>query len=123
MLPEIDITRLKVRASYKHAGTFYALCNRPTDMRLYAGSSDYSIYVFDPAAEKLDPLARWQKHDNYVSALVHVACGDTEFVVSGSYDRQLVWWNTQSGEPTMSIEAHQGWGRELAGMTGRATLG
>jgi WD40 repeat protein len=114
MFPELDITKLKVRASHKHTGAFYALCARATDGRLFAGSSDYSIYTFDPAAERLDPIARWQKHDNYVSALAHVACDGVEFVVSGSYDRQLVWWNAESGEPIKSAEAHAGWIRDLA---------
>ena len=66
MLPELDITKLKIRSSHKHMGTFYSLCNRPSDLRLFAGSSDYSVYVFDPTGEKLEPVARWQKHDNYV---------------------------------------------------------
>jgi WD40 repeat protein len=123
MMPlEIDITKLKVRASHKHAGTFYSLCNGATDTRLFAGSSDYSIHVFDPTAEKLEPIARWVKHDNYVSALVHVACDAKEFIVSGSYDRQLVWWGVESGEPIRSIEAHQGWIRDLIALPGGSGL-
>src|SRR5262245_6476588 len=113
MAHELDITKLKVRASHKHAGAFYALCARATDARLFAGSSDYSIYTLDPTSEKLHPLARWQKHDNYVSALAHVVSDQKEFVISGSYDRQLVWWNTESGEPFRCVEAHQGWIRDL----------
>ena len=117
MMPsEIDITKLKVRASHKHAGTFYSLCTGATDSRLFAGSSDYSIHVFDPTAEKLEPIARWQKHDNYVSALAHFGCDGNEYVVSGSYDRQLVWWDPASGQPIRSIEAHQGWIRDVTAL-------
>ncbi len=116
MPSEIDLTKLKLRASYKHAGTFYSLCLGTSKTRLFAGSSDYCIHVFDPTAEKLDPIARWQKHDNYVSALVHLACDGKEFVVSGGYDRQLVWWDPESGTPTRSIEAHQGWIRDVTAL-------
>jgi WD40 repeat protein len=117
MMPrEFDMTKLKIRASHKHAGTFYSLCMGATDTRLFAGSSDYSIHVFDPTAEKLEPIARWAKHDNYVSALVHLACDGKDLIVSGSYDRHLVWWNAESGEATRSIEAHQGWIRDVAAL-------
>jgi WD40 repeat protein len=117
---DLDIAKLKVRTSYKHTGTFYSLCGSASHKRIYAGSSDYSIYVFDPAAEKFDPIARWERHDNYVSALAYIPSGDRDYVVSGSYDRQLVWWSADTGEPVRSVAAHNGWIRDLAVIPGGA---
>lgn len=109
-----DPAKLKVKASYKHPGTFYALALAPDGKRLFAGSDDYGIHVFDLAAEKKDPVARWAGHDNYVSALVCLRRGDRPLVVSGSYDRKLAWWDAAAGKPLRTLEAHAGWVRDLA---------
>jgi len=109
----MDPAKLKTRSSYKHSGTLYALCAAP-DGRVFAGGSDYSIHVFNPAAEKLEPIAEWRKHDNYVSCLAALPPAVGNLIVSGSYDRQLIWWNAASGEPVHSIVAHEGWVRDLA---------
>jgi WD40 repeat protein len=104
----LDPAKAKVRASFSHAGTFYALDADATG-RLYAGSDDNAIHVFDPAATKKEAIARWTKHENYVAALVQVR----RFVVSGSYDRRLIWWGVESGQVVRTVEAHQGWVRDL----------
>jgi WD40 repeat protein len=109
----MDPAKLKTRASYKYSGTFYGLCAAP-DGRLFAGGSDYSVYAFNPVAEKLEPAAQWTKHDNYVSCLVALPASAGNLIVSGSYDRQLIWWNTSSGEPVRTVAAHDGWVRDLA---------
>jgi WD40 repeat protein len=107
-VPSFDPTKAKRLRAFDHKGTFYALALDAAANRLYAGSDDYGIHVFDPAAEKKEPLASWTKHDNYVSVLVVAK----PLVVSGSYDRTLIWW--QDGKPIRTVEAHQGWVRDLA---------
>src|SRR5437016_2905276 len=108
----IDPTKAKARTTYPHPGVFYSFA--ADGDYLYAGSDDYSVYVFDPVVAKKEPVARWTKHDNYVSALVCLERGAARFVVSGSYDRHLVWWDAESGEAFRAIEAHAGWVRDLA---------
>jgi hypothetical protein len=109
----LDPAKAKVRLSYNHSGTFYSLAADLPAGRLYAGSDDYAIYVFDLASPKKEPAARWTKHDNFVSALVFVNRPAQPWLVSASYDRHLMWWDTASGQPIRIIEAHQGWIREL----------
>src|SRR5439155_19572942 len=70
----------------------------------------------DRAAEKWEPVARWTGHENYVSALACVNCGAKRLVISGSYDRRLIWWDAGNGRPVRSVEAHQGWVRDLAAL-------
>lgn len=108
----LDPAKVKSRAVFPHAGTLYALAADPSDSRLYAGSDDGAVHVFDPAAAKKEPVTRWTKHENYVSALATVP-GSMTVVVSGSYDRRLIWWNPDSGEPVRTVEAHAGWMRDL----------
>ena len=115
-MPRIDPAKTKARATYKHAGTFYALSADPAGGRLYAGSDDAAIHVFDLAAEKKEPVARWTGHENYVSALACVNRGAKRLVVSGSYDGRLIWWDAGNGRPVRSAEAHQGWVRDLAAL-------
>jgi WD40 repeat protein len=115
-MPAIDPAKAKVRATYPHAATFYALCAESAGKRLYAGSEDGGIHVFDLDAPKKEPVARWTKHENYVSALVAVPRSGKPLIVSGSYDRSLVWWGATRGEPLRTVEAHAGWVRDLAAL-------
>jgi WD40 repeat protein len=109
----IDPTKTKSKTIYKQDSTFYALAVDTIRNRLFAGSDDRIIYVFDLAADKKEPSARWAKHDNFVSALVLVNRPGQSLVISGSYDRRLIWWDAGNGQPFRSVEAHQGWVRDL----------
>jgi len=109
----LDPTRARSRATCNHPGTFFALAADPAGNRLYAGSDDRLIHVFDPSHPKREPVARWARHANYVSALVHIGRPRPR-VVSGSYDRQLLWWDADGGEVLRTVAAHEGWVRNLA---------
>jgi WD40 repeat protein len=105
----IDPAKAKVRTSYAHpAGRFYALC-RDAAGRLYAASDDGAIHVFDLAAPKKEAVARWTGHQNYVTAVASVP----GYIVSGGYDRRLLWWVPTSGEVVRAVDAHDGWVRDL----------
>jgi WD40 repeat protein len=102
----IDPAKAKRVKAYEHKGAFQCLAlDAP---RVYAGSDDYGIHVFDLSTDKKEPIAHWAKHDNYVSGIVVVK----PFIVSASFDRQLIWW--RDGKPERSVEAHAGWVRDLA---------
>jgi WD40 repeat protein len=102
----IDPTKVKRLKAFDHKGAFQSLAlDAP---RLYAGSDDYGIHVFDLSADKKESQACWTKHDNYVSAVVAVK----PFVISGSFDRNLIWW--RDGKAERCVEAHRGWVRDLA---------
>ena len=99
---------------YEHGGTFYGLCGDPAGSRLYAGSTDGTIYVYDVASEQQPPAAHWQeKHENYVVSLAYVRRPLGENVISGSYDGSLIWWDAPSGGVIRRIAAHEGWVRQV----------
>jgi hypothetical protein len=108
-----DPAQLKSKATYTRPGAFYSVAGNLATGRLYAGSSDYSIQVFDLGAEKKEPAAIWTKHDNFVSALAFVPRPPARLAVSGSYDRTLVWWDADLGEAMRTVAAHEGWVRGL----------
>ncbi|HIN54781.1 MAG TPA: hypothetical protein EYM79_10745, partial [Planctomycetes bacterium] len=72
---------------------------------VYVGSSDAKIYSVDPMADKPE-FHEFKGHTSYVMGLV-----DTEkHLVSGSYDRSLIWWDKESREIVRRVEdAHDRW--------------
>lgn len=118
----LDPAQLKSKTVYNRPGAFWSLAANLDNGRLYAGSSDYSIAVFDLAAEKKEPVAVWQKHDNFVTALAFVPRPPVRLVVSGSFDRTLVWWDADLGTPLRTVAAHDGWIRDLVAFPDGARL-
>ena len=117
-MPSLDPAKAKVRAGFAHPATLYALAADPASKRLYAGGEDYGLHVYDLASGKKEPVARWAKHDNYVSALVALPRPGATLLVSGSYDRTLVWWDAGHGMPFRTVAAHDGWVRDLIALPG-----
>lgn len=102
-------------ATYKHTGILYSLAvDAVRPRRLYAGSFDRGLYVFDLESESRDPAASWRAHAGYVSALATFVHEGEPQLVSGSYDRRLVWWDTERGQARFSVDAHDGWIRAVA---------
>jgi WD40 repeat protein len=117
-----DPTKAKQRLTYSQNATFYALAVDPAAGRIYAGGDDYAIHVFDPSSPKKQSVAQWNNHDNYVSALAVVPDGSRRIVVSGSYDRRLIWWDAATGKAIRTVEAHEGWVRNLAVVPGAGRI-
>jgi WD40 repeat protein len=115
-MPAINPTRVKVKSSYPHQATFYALCADPSGKRLYAGSEDNAIYLYDLDSPKKEPAAKWTRHENFVSALVAVVRQNKPLIISGSYDRTLIWWDAAHGDVVRTVEAHAGWVRDLVAL-------
>ena len=77
---------------------------------VFVGSSDAKVYQVNPGVENPEfiPL---EGHTSYVMGLVDTG----KYVVSGSYDKSLIWWNKETKERVRQIElAHDRWIRNLA---------
>jgi WD40 repeat protein len=107
-----DPSAVKSRVVYG-ADRLYSLAADHAAGRLYAGSMNYDINVYDLAVEKKEPVGTWKAHDNYVTALGLLKLSAGPQVVSGSYDRRLIWWNPADGQAVRVIEGHAGWIRDL----------
>ncbi|MGE3803862.1 MAG: WD40 repeat domain-containing protein [Gemmataceae bacterium] len=113
----VNPAKAKVKTSLSHKGTFYSLCLDAAG-QVYAGSDDYAVHAFDLKEKKVEPTGVWKKHNNYVSALAAL----DDFIVSGSYDHQLIWWDPANGKPVRTIKAHAGWIRDLVATPDRKQL-
>jgi WD40 repeat protein len=122
MLTPIDPSKAKVHSSYNHPGIFFSLAADAEGSRLFAGSDDYGIHIFDLKSEKKTPIARWNRHNNYVSGLACFVNDNKPRLVSASYDRSLLWWDLEAGAVTLGIEAHDGWIRDLIVLPGGERL-
>lgn len=78
--------------------------------RLWIGSSDAGVYQMDVAEEKPQRMKlSGEGHSSYVTCLTR--CGST--LVTGSYDRKLIWWDTETGQQIRQIKAHDKWIRKI----------
>ena len=94
----------------------FSLARVPDSSRVFYGSSDGGVYHVDLAAEKPEPAALEGPHRHrpggYITGLA-LADGGRR-LISGAYDRQLIWWDTATLQPVHSVpEAHGKWIRKV----------
>lgn len=96
---------------------FFSLARVPGTHQVYCGSSDGSVYFTDLQAEKPEPIvldggAVRHRPGGYVTGLALAA--DQSRLVSGAYDRQLIWWDAASRKPVHAVaNAHAKWIRKV----------
>ncbi len=109
----MDPTKVKSVRTYAYTGHYFALAFDQSARKLYAGADDFAVHVFDLNSDKKEPVAQWTEHDSYVSAVAFVERAGKKLVVSGGFDQKLIWWDAESGKPIHSLQAHDGWVRDL----------
>ena len=103
--------QLQLVASFERPGILFAMCYDRAAGTLYGAGTDGAVYSVDLDAEEPAATNKWEHHDNYVSSLVWV----NGTIVSGGFDRRLIWTDAESGERCRVIDsAHDGWVRDLA---------
>jgi WD40 repeat protein len=69
--------------------------------RLFAGGTDFQIHAYDLPAVTPAKLGSLKGHTSYVTTLVGLPTAG--MLVSGSLDRQLLWWKTTGGDPVRRV--------------------
>ncbi len=113
-----DPTQLKKDREFGLPGIAFCAARVPATERFYFGSSDAKVYAIDLADEKPQavPLAE-DGHTSYVTGAA--LSGNT--LLTGGYDKQLLWWNVESNEIVRREPAHELWIRKIiASPDGRA---
>ncbi|MSU41907.1 MAG: hypothetical protein EXS22_08595 [Pedosphaera sp.] len=85
-----------------------ALCMArvPESGRVYIGTSDSGVYEIDTVTEKAEPKkCEGEGHTGYVMG---AALTETH-LVTGAYDKHLVWWDLKTGKQTRRQSAHEKW--------------
>jgi WD40 repeat protein len=104
-----DPSQLKVAKELGVPGTAFGLARVPETDRLFFGSSDFNVYAVDLADEKPEPIAM-AGHGSYVTGVAMAG----KYLVSGSYDQKLIWWDIESRESIRTVEnAHARWIRQV----------
>lgn len=106
-----DPTKLKAVKTVDRTGIYFGLARLPGTSRLFAGCSDARVYAVDTAAEKPEwkelGTSQSTKHEGYVTGVALAG----PFVVTGAYDGNLIWWNSETLEPVRKVAAHAKWVR------------
>ncbi len=90
----------------------FCLARIPNSEQLYFGSSDAQIHALDLAEEKPEstPLVADDAHLSYITGL---AMPNSATLVSGGYDRHLIWWNRETRSLIRKQPAHEKWIRAV----------
>ena len=95
---------------WKSDDVLFCVAQRSETASLLVGCSDFQVYEFDHAAENPERVEfSGAGHHSYVTGLT--LAGDV--LVSGGYDRRLVWWNAESREQIRAVDAHDKWIRRV----------
>ena len=100
--------KFKIAKELSREDIFFCLARVPDSERIFLGSSDGNVYALDGAAEKLE-LVAMPGHTSYVTGMALAGAQ----LVSGSYDRKLIWWNPATRRAIRSIKAHDKWIRDV----------
>jgi len=112
--PEFDPRKAQLAANYEVPGILFALAHDRGNAVLYGAGTDYAVHRVDLNADKPAAKKCWSNHDSYVSSLVLI----DGIVVSGGFDRRLIWTNAESGEKLRAVDAHDGWVRDITILPG-----
>jgi WD40 repeat protein len=84
-----------------------AMARVPMSDRVLVGSSDFKLHEIDFAAEKPESSsAAFEGHQSYVTGVA--IAGNA--IVTGGYDRKLIWWNLETKKQLRAIDdAHAKW--------------
>lgn len=110
-MAKADPNKLKKTQEIGSRDILFSVVLVPDSERLIFASSDFKVHEIDVSQTKPEPKAfDGEGHESYVTSLVLSAGG----IVSGSYDGQLIWWNSQERKLIRKTPAHERWIRQLA---------
>ena len=99
---------LKLVKDHSRPVATFAVARVPDSARAYLGSQDFQVSEADFAAAKFEAKNLYA-HQSYVTGVALAG----KWLVSGGYDGQLVWWDTEAGEQARAVEAHGKWVRKV----------
>ena len=106
----MDPKNLKLIAAWPAQDILFCLAGSDDGSLLWLGSSDSGVYEFDISKEKPErKKLSGPGHSSYVTSMAK--CGDK--LVTGGFDKRLIWWDTKSREELRSINAHDKWIRRV----------
>jgi WD40 repeat protein len=105
-----DPKAVKLLAAHGAPGALFALCLDEENRTVYGAGTDGAVHFVELGPDRPAAVKWWTVHDNYVSTL---ALHDGQ-LISGGFDRNIVWSDLTTGKRVRSVAAHDGWVRKLA---------
>jgi WD40 repeat protein len=99
---------LKQVKSVDRPAAVFAVAAGPDSQRVYLGGQDFKVYSADLSADKVEPKELYA-HGSYVTGVALAG----KHLVSGGYDRKLIWWDTEAGKAVRAVDAHGKWLRKV----------
>lgn len=103
-----NLDKLKSVKDLSRSCVVFSVARQPNSERLFLGCSDFKVYDLDLTQPKPEPK-ELGAHASYVTSVTLAG----KALVSGGYDGQLIWWDTEKREQVRSVEAHQKWIRRV----------
>jgi WD40 repeat protein len=97
--------KLKLLKDHGHKAIAFSVARVPNSSRIFFGCSDFKVYEADLAATKFEPKELSIPHGSYVTGVA--LAGKT--LVSGGYDCNLTWYDTDSNKVLRKHDAHTKW--------------
>lgn len=103
-----DPETLKLVKDWSRPVINFGIVHVPGTDRYYIGDSEFKVSELSLPADKLE-VKDLYAHTSYVTTLALAG----KFLVSGGYDGQLIWWDTEAKKQLRSVEAHSKWIRQV----------
>jgi WD40 repeat protein len=101
-------TNIKHVRTINRPGITLCIAHAGQDNRVFVGSSDAKVYALDLSQDKPDAVA-YDGHTSYVTGVALAG----KHVVSGGYDRKLIWREADGGKIVRTVAAHEKWIRAV----------
>jgi WD40 repeat protein len=109
----IDPQQFTRARQWKSEDILFCIAGEPHCDRRFVGSSDFRVYEYSAAGETGETAERvgfeGDGHQSYVTGLALVG----ETLISGSYDRRLIWWDINARTSVRTVNAHDRWIRRV----------
>lgn len=106
----MDPSKLKIAQEWPAQDIVFCLEASDEANKIWFGSSDAGVYELDLTTEKPERRRlQGDGHSSYVTGMARI--GDV--LVTGGYDKRLIWWDLQRGQQQRSVPAHQQWIRRV----------
>lgn len=104
--------RFRLARQLNQPGIYLSIAHQPGTHKVFLGCSDFKVVeadLTDPKNDSKLALREIGKHESYVTSLA--LAGNT--LISGSYDRKLIWWDLDARRQIRSVDAHDRWIRNV----------
>lgn len=103
--PSVEI---KLAKNIKRSDILFSMATDAQSGHVYCGSSDSNVYELNLDAD--EPIVNvLSGHKSYVTGVALAG----EQLISGGWDRQLIWWDRETDKPLREVRAHDKWIRHV----------